>query len=383
MLKTKSHRMSLLVIAMAMMPLNLGITSPPQSSNGHIAANVINPLLSGSFAPASHGVLDTVAGHKVLAVLTSENTACLGTNTKRLVLQATDPSVETFLSHSHPEAISQALEQIGLTKSAVWDWEMVSSDVSSQEVLEHIQQWNQKFVNTDCLQGRPIQTGTDGTEVKSASPSPGWAIIEDIGAGSYTDDNGQQVTLVAPTVGANQNNYSLFTNNVKSNTGYFMQNGFIFLKNTACSPGWADTGTGTAFQPYAGLPTCISGRSYNLTISRSGGVWNYCIRDNTSGTYLCQQRSQATGTNMSLSLNTSVWVENWNTNSNWYIGFTSPLHAYDAYLFRNGSPQTWSSQHRHTLDACTSSWPVGSAISGSLVSRGDAYFYLSGVPLKC
>lgn len=132
---------------------SIGSVRPP--SYAQLPSSTDSPVI-GSYEPGQYGLPDFIAGYKVLAVLTSDNTACLETNTKRLVLQTTDPNVENFLSHSHPEAISQALEQLGLTKSALWDWEVVSADISSQEVMEHIQRWNQDMAQAgNCVHSLP------------------------------------------------------------------------------------------------------------------------------------------------------------------------------------------------------------------------------------
>lgn len=56
------------------------------------------------YDPASHGVPSIVAGHKVLAVFSSSSTVCMPSQEKRLVLQATEESVEEFLKHVQPEA---------------------------------------------------------------------------------------------------------------------------------------------------------------------------------------------------------------------------------------------------------------------------------------
>jgi len=58
--------------------------------------------ISSSYSPPDYGLPNTLAGYKVMAVKTSENTACMSTGTKRIILQASDPDVETFLKNSRP-----------------------------------------------------------------------------------------------------------------------------------------------------------------------------------------------------------------------------------------------------------------------------------------
>lgn len=64
------------------------------------APTPVLPPLSDSpdqFDPKSYGLPDTIAGYKVLGVVTSENQACMVPGSKSLVLQTTEPTVEDYL----------------------------------------------------------------------------------------------------------------------------------------------------------------------------------------------------------------------------------------------------------------------------------------------
>ena len=234
----------------------------------------------------------------------------------------------------------------------------------------------------------PLLTGTDGQEYKLGSPANGYSIVEDTNAGLYTDDNAQDVTLVAPTPGHNQSSTGSlsFLNNFKSNTNFFMQDGMAIPANGSGFLDWADdltTPYPDTAQPYGNL-TYVAGRSYTATITRTNGVWWYCVYDNVTHGQGCMSRSAATGTNLLSDVNTSVFAENANaTPSNWYSGFSSPLQAYNAHIYRNQVGQPWSAQHRHTADACASGWYPFNSMTGSLVNGGTVSYWLTGVPYKC
>lgn len=256
-------------------------------------------------------------------------------------------------------------------------------DTKLQDLLAENEAWNRLAMNGgECLKGRPAKTGSDWQEFKGGSGMPGYALFEDTDAGSYTDDNAQAVDMYAPSsIGANQNAYSLFMNNVRTVTGYFLQNGFVFNQG-AGRVVWASTATNYALRDY-NIPY-RGGRSYWFTIANTNNRWFMCGRDNQDpGTYQCIEDRSATGGNLALSTDTSIFAENLNTNSNWYSGFTNPWRAENARIYRNGQPYNWSSNHRHTIDACSTSWPPSNALSGSLASGGTGYIYLAGVPLRC
>ena len=93
--------------------------------------------------------------------------------------------------------------------------------------------------------------------------------------------------------------------------------------------------------------------------------------------------SNGVGTTLKADKNTAVWIENQVTNSSWYQGWASQIRVYNAKIYRNGVAQNWSTNHRHTIDSCSTNYPPANALSGSLVGGGNGYFTLSGVPLDC
>ncbi len=139
-------------VSIAVLPIlhlgpRLDLTKTPQTAN--------------SYDPAQHGLPGTLAGYKVLAVLTPDNTICLGSNRKRLILQTTQPNVTSFLNQSDANTIHTALEQLGLTQSTNWDWEIVSSDITTHTIADQIEKWNQDMKQLGfCLTTSPLMYAT-------------------------------------------------------------------------------------------------------------------------------------------------------------------------------------------------------------------------------
>lgn len=110
-----------------------------------------------------------------------------------------------------------------------------------------------------------------------------------------------------------------------------------------------------------------------------------CMGDNdVPGTYQCVLQYGAPGTSLKPDRGTSIAVENSNSSSKWYLGFSNPWVVSDAAIYiGNNVPQSWQSQSRTTQHACQTSWPPQNAISGSLVGGQTGYFHLEGIPLYC
>ncbi len=348
------------------------------------AANHSTEFLS---VPSSqYGIPPVLAGYEVLMVFTSQTTACIPNGIKRLVLRSTEQTLEDQVNNRNPQDIDEALIQSGILDRQNWDIQIVGPDLSLETILDENDKWNELSEGQDCVTLAPIAVGTDGTELKTASPANGYTVIENIEAGWYTDDNAQGVGLVAPSVGSNQNGYSFFLNNVLTNTNWFLQNGFAFRENFwgngYGSVVWTDTGHGLAAQNYS-IPY-TAGHFYGFVISGNSGIWQLCAQDNDNpSTYTCIFSTGSSGTHLLANQNTGIFAENTNTNTGWNSLFSLSWQAFDAKICRNGICQSWSTQHRHTIDACASNWPVSSAISGSLISGASAYFHTSGLPLKC
>jgi hypothetical protein len=105
-----------------------------------------------------------------------------------------------------------------------------------------------------------------------------------------------------------------------------------------------------------------------------GGMWSW------------HWESDAVGTKLVRSIRTSVFLENWNTNSNWYTGFTNPISVYKAY---NGmsyptSIHKWYNDYIVILDdegRQRSNGVIFHIISGRLRNLGTANWNLNRILL--
>jgi hypothetical protein len=113
-----------------------------------------------TFDPAQYGLPDTIGGYKVLAVLTSDNTACMMPGERRLILQATQPTVQDYLKDTHYDAIKKDLQERGLAEMAKWGEEIVGPGVNLKQVMSEQQRWNEHVQEYGCMRTQPILIAT-------------------------------------------------------------------------------------------------------------------------------------------------------------------------------------------------------------------------------
>lgn len=370
-----------LIIAVAILLLIGGFRS-------YAAQDTVGSL----YDPANYGLPDRVAGYNLLAVITADNSPCLASKSGiRYILQTSYSTVEQFLAQSNTEVLDSELAKVTNLPIADLDYQIVGPGISLSEVMATNELVKITLNSKSCAKAvTPVYTANNGNEIKLSSPKPGFTIIEDLDAGNYTDDNAQSVYLRAPIVGFNQdpdpdnNKGSRFVNNVTSATGgYVLQNGFAFLNGTGIV---FFTNSTANFSIQAFNISYTATHLYWFTISYTNAKWWMCVNDQNipnGASYVCQDDPNAPGTQMTYGLDTSVWVEDWNTNPNWYQGF-GLFNAYQARLYRNGVGQQWTTQHLHTADACTANYPTTNAITGSgLVNGQSVTFALDKVPPYC
>jgi len=230
-----------------------------------------------------------------------------------------------------------------------------------------------------------MNIGVDGQEYPETSMQfkPGYALFENLDVYSLINNRAQAAYFTAPlSTGTRQDVYSAFLNNVETNSSppYFLQNGFLF-EASANSVVWSDDSHNLARQRY-NMPYTY-GDSYYFVVNYDG-TWGMCAgASSIPSSYFCQAEPLAQGTAIAGSPNTAIWVENWNQNSKqWYQGFTSKWAVTSALNCPNGVCVGWTSQHRHTTDNCSQSWPAFKAMSGSLVD-GTGMFVIKYVPPYC
>ncbi len=152
--------LALLVGVLAVLSRVIAGADQPQLPNTTSVATIGVP--TGLFDPASHGVPDTIAGYKVLAVITPENTACVGPNETRLVLQTNEPTEMDFLTRNDPSRVEDEITRLGLTEFARGGITWVGSEVSIEQFLTELKTWNQTVADLGyCVQYSPVIPVTD------------------------------------------------------------------------------------------------------------------------------------------------------------------------------------------------------------------------------
>ena len=114
--------------------------------------------LPATYDPAHYGLPPTIAGYKVLAVLTSDNTACMPPGTKRLVLQSSQPNVESYLAQSDPAAIERELERLGFADFYGGGIEIDGPASITQAFLSELKKWNDFSQKYGCVTSLPAAT---------------------------------------------------------------------------------------------------------------------------------------------------------------------------------------------------------------------------------
>lgn len=198
--------------------------------------------------------------------------------------------------------------------------------------------------------------------------------------------NFQTVMIPAPTItGTYEDEYAYFGNNVMTNGDYFLQSGQIY-DNSNSRLIWADTTTNYAVQDFN--IDYVGGHVYTHYIYYYGAgsgnykKWAMAVYDNTASDWACHIEPEALSTSTKYDINTSVFFENYNTESDWYDGFSSgtvsATQAWKGYgSVVNGSWTGWLS----CWDDDTLYNNIYGAMSGSLTDWGTTYWTLSNIPL--
>ncbi len=205
--------------------------------------------------------------------------------------------------------------------------------------------------------------------------------------------NGQKVRMVAPQMGTNQDKCSNWLLNGLTNTNYFTQTGFQFFG--AAWGQWAHTPWvvytshtwGLEAQYYNNMPY-ETGHTYEFMIlyydSQPDG-WLYSAYDRNNGNFEYVIDYTATGSNLvNRDYETSVFWENYNTNQNWYSGFTNPVRASYAQESRPGYGWFyWFYEAKVMVDSNGNArYATSSEIGGNLRYNGTARWYLNKILLQ-
>jgi len=350
--------------------------------------------------PATYGLPDKIADYEIVAIKSPADVPCMAADKLRMVLRASDSDLETFLANSRGNELVEQLAQLSGHRFEDWQIQIVGPEITTEAVLKRDTELEDIITAKGCLESTPVYNEPDGSQQIFFTSSHGYALFENMNA-SASGDNAQAVFLVAPSpVGNNQEfSGSRFLNNVRTqiagnpNVLYLLQAGFE-LREGIGRIMWTTSTQNLRNQYFDNsIIQFHPGRHYWFTITRTPpapqpGYWWMCARDVFAGSssYTCAMEQNALGTELRRDINTSVWVENQNTNSlggNWTVGFAPIWYAYGARIYFNGFAQDWTLQHRHTAHSCFSSYPASQAMAGSLLNGGQAEFIIAGVPLRC
>jgi hypothetical protein len=349
------------------------------------------------YAPESYGIPSVIGEYDVLTVLTNDNFPCMRKGEKRLILRTQEPKMRDALYAFSRYRFNRDLQALRLGEHARWGFDIVGPGIRQQQLAGHAAESSHYFKTNPCIRLTSPLKHTElfepSGEDRRTQSSAGYAIIENVDAGSYSDDNGQSVFFIAPVVGPNQEGQegSALMNNVWTETNYFLQVGLLFEKDQGYVV-WTDSSVPNLQAQQMYLPPeeqkiatpYNPNHVYGTLITHFNDIWWMCAGDyNADGTWSCHAEPKATGTNLQMTQNTSVFAENWNVTPEWFSGFSNPWIAFGAKIHRNGVEQDWSSQRTWTVHACSDQWLPENAISGSLASGGIAYFRLEEVPVWC
>lgn len=119
-----------------------------------------SPTPNTSLLPADHGLPDTIAGYRVLAVETSETTACIQPGIVIIVLQVDASNLDEMLS-TDIDAVLQELNRLKPDRDVVWEFTLVGPDVTFEEFVAGNADVNSRFAGIGCESlGGPILVPT-------------------------------------------------------------------------------------------------------------------------------------------------------------------------------------------------------------------------------
>ncbi len=318
----------------------------------------------------------TIAGFNVGHISTPKDRAC--SSAPVVYLQTPRASLDEFLSNPHDiDALRVALGSLVGVPSDV-RLSFTPNLIDKQTGALEDAAWNAQRAEHGCAV-------LDDYQVDDyANGSRAYAVFQNTDAGSYTDDNAQGVRIRTPSgIGTGQNSFSAALNNVKSNTGYFMQNGMVFEQGDPYIA-WTEHHENLLAQRYAGVSYTAS-TYYQFQITHTNNSWQMCAgNDEDLDQYECIVSTHATGTHLKEDINTGVFFENANTNDDWHSGFPSTITVRKAKIYRNGIGQAWSTEDRWTIHACgDNQYPVAYAMNGTLKNNNIATWVMDWIPLAC
>ena len=175
-----------------------------------------------------------LGGYKVLVTFPPGATACTGSKTTRIVLQATQTTAREYLKTSRAQLLKQDLYRLPNWGVMNYQISVVSPKATVEKILQNNEDWNRSIGHSHCVRLSPLESGSDEQEWGYATEQPGRAVFENLDAGLYPlgedNDNGQSAFLTAPASIDADNFSSAFLNNVFTNTDKLMQMDFCLVE---------------------------------------------------------------------------------------------------------------------------------------------------------
>ena len=103
----------LLFFGILIIIIAFAISSTIRANSLILLTPVPTPDPAAPYDPALYGIPDTIAGYEVLAVMTSDNTTCMRSGIKQLILRAVARDFETFQNNINADAVIRELEMLG------------------------------------------------------------------------------------------------------------------------------------------------------------------------------------------------------------------------------------------------------------------------------
>jgi hypothetical protein len=337
-------------------------------------------LIAGLVAPVSAGAPDgyvpeTINGLPVIFVQTPANTSTLTEGSRIItILDNRSSSVE--------ESRELFRSTIEATKSILGTGDSVEvfggTGTSKEQYIRNHEENDAAWRAHPPVKNAPPTT----TSAMGKTPLPGplsgtvasYAVLED------TDPDirtvlGIKAHMAGITIGTSQDTWSYFMVNGWTNTGFFVQSGQSY--------GIDGTRTHISYDSINGIHA-FNGLSYttnhNYTydiISWGNGAWWMGVTDDGSGNYDYVIRYNGSGSQLVKSANTSVFFENYNTNSNWYNGFPVYVSASHARDMNSSSQWVNWSQEFVLIFRNGTTYSNNGKISGSLTGDQSALWDLT------
>lgn len=112
------------------------------------------PILT-NFDPAYYGLPDVIAGYRVLMVQAPENIACMRLGTMRLILQASQPDLNSFLTNTPGSSLESEVAKFNLASVLRWEFQFVGPGITKEDALAVARDWDPK-THIICLKSGPI-----------------------------------------------------------------------------------------------------------------------------------------------------------------------------------------------------------------------------------